>query len=134
MKTKLITGVFLAGILTLACAQSNAPGQTPVKNVSAEDFKTILESDSVVLIDIRTPGEYAQGHIEGASLIDFYGSDFRNQMADLDTTKTLMIYCRSGNRSGKAASMLTHVGFREIVNLQQGIIDWQRSGYSLVRD
>lgn len=87
-----------------------------------------------LLIDIRTPGEYLLGHIEGSFLIDFYAKDYQTNIAKLDTSATVFLYCRSGNRTSKSVAMLSGLGFRKVVNLKNGIIDWQRNGYPLVRD
>ncbi|MCK6599511.1 MAG: rhodanese-like domain-containing protein, partial [Bdellovibrionaceae bacterium] len=64
-----------------------------------------LSQDSVIL-DVRTPDEYLSGHIKGAINIDFYASDFQNQLGKLDKEKDYKVYCRSGNRSSKAVNMM----------------------------
>lgn len=105
-----------------------------VKNVSAEDFNKIIKEGNGQLVDIRTPQEYNAGHIKDAIMIDFYSPEFKNKMAQLDKNKPLYIYCRSGNRSSHATTLLQQFGFKEIVNLKNGIIDWQRMGLKLVAE
>jgi len=87
----------------------------------------------IQLIDIRTPGEYTGGYIEGAININFFDSDFNAQMAKLNKDKELYIYCRSGNRSGKAAKRLKNQGFTKIYDLQGGILNWNRNKLKMVK-
>ncbi|NUM60104.1 MAG: rhodanese-like domain-containing protein [Bdellovibrionaceae bacterium] len=75
-----------------------------------------LSQDSVIL-DVRTPDEYLSGHIKGAINIDFYASDFQNQLGKLDKEKDYKVYCRSGNRSSKAVNMMKNIGFKNVENI-----------------
>jgi phage shock protein E len=77
----------------------------------------------MVLLDIRTPEEFAEGHIAGATNLDFYRADFKDKIAALDPSKTYLIYCRSGNRTRQTAAIAHKAGIKSIV-LEQGIIDW----------
>lgn len=103
-----------------------------IKNVTAIEFNKLITEGNGQLVDIRTPNEFKAGHIEGAVIVDFYSSDYRANLDKLDKSKPIYIYCRSGSRSGKSIGLLKQLGFKEIVNLQRGIIDWQRNGYSLI--
>ncbi len=86
------------------------------------------------MVDVRTLGEYNSGHIQNALLIDFYNPEFYNEMNDtLDKEKPVYVYCRSGNRSGKAAKELEKLGFSKIIDLDGGINSWTRQGLSLER-
>lgn len=81
------------------------------------------------LIDIRTPEELAEtGYIPGAVNIDFYEDDFRSKLGELDKDQPVMLYCRSGNRSGQASDMLLDLGFTEIYDLAGGIVGWNAAG------
>ncbi len=79
------------------------------------------------LIDVRTPEEYAEGHLANAKNIDFYEDGFKDEMATLDADKTMFIYCRSGGRSGKTANMLEGLGFKEVYDLAGGVIGWEKN-------
>ena len=83
------------------------------------------------IIDFRTPEEYATGHLKGAQLINFFDDDFRAQVASLEKDMPTLIYCRSGNRSGQAASVMQELGFRNVFDLQGGILAWQAAGFEL---
>ena len=131
MKRKLYYG-FLLVLLTIGYINLNA--QTAVvKNVIASEFKKIVEKGNGTLVDVRTPAEFNMGHIKGAVLINFYDTNFKSDFNALNKNKPVYIYCRSGNRSSKAVGILKDIGFKEIVNLQYGIIDWQRNGFSLTQ-
>lgn len=82
------------------------------------------------LLDVRTPGEFSGGHIEGAANIAV--ETLRNRLADVPTDQPIVIYCRSGNRSAQAARILADAGFENIYDLG-GIINWERAGYPTVR-
>jgi len=96
-----------------------------VKNLSQQDLDTKLQDESVVLIDVRTSTEVASGYIpEAEYFIDINGANFEQKIAELDTTKTYVIYCRSGARSGRAASYMSRNGFTEVYNLEGGILNY----------
>ncbi|TXB62910.1 rhodanese-like domain-containing protein [Phaeodactylibacter luteus] len=81
----------------------------------------------VQLLDVRTPEEYGAGHIEGATLINFFDADFvERTAAAFDKEKPLMLYCRSGNRSAKATAKLKAAGFKEIIDLKGGYNAWPK--------
>lgn len=90
------------------------------------------KSDKIIL-DVRTAEEFVEGHIPGAVMIDYYKSDFRQQINKLDKTKTVFVYCASGVRSNSAAKILTQSGFTEVYNLQGGMNAWYRSGKPVER-
>jgi|VirMetMinimDraft_7_1064189.scaffolds.fasta_scaffold212853_1 rhodanese-related sulfurtransferase len=96
------------------------------KNLTAEPFKkSMSELENTVLLDVRTPGEVAEGIIEGAIAIDFFANDFQTKISALDKDKNYFIYCRSGNRSGQACQMMDQLGFKSLVNLEGGILAWK---------
>jgi rhodanese-related sulfurtransferase len=97
-----------------------------VKNIIGADVATIVKGKQAIILDVRTPDEMNNGVIEGASLfINLYGGTFDQELAKLDKTKTYIVYCHSGNRSAKAASIMLSKGFTSIYNLQGGITDWK---------
>lgn len=86
------------------------------------------------VLDVRSASEWQNGHLEGATRIDIHGQEFADTAKrTLDPGKPVLIYCRSGVRSAKAAAVLEKVGFREIATLRGGIIAWQDAGATLVR-
>lgn len=112
---------FSIALLGLTSCQTN-PNQTQVQTLKQTDLSQKLAEENVVLMDVRTPEEVAQGSIEGASLfINIYDTDFETQINKLDSTKTYVVYCRSGGRSSKAANLMVKNGFKSVYNLEGGI-------------
>ena len=97
-----------------------------IENVSAEVFTEKINSmknhEDFMIIDVRTPQEFNAGRIKGAVNIDFYSSSFADKLKELDKEKTYFIYCRSGNRSGQTLRGMASMGFKEVYNLEYGII------------
>jgi len=94
-------------------------------NLNGNEFNQAIEQyDSIVLIDVRTEGEYQMGHIPNAELIDLFSPDLQQIIQNLDKEKKYLIYCRSGARSAHICSMLAHMGFSDLSNLYGGLFDW----------
>jgi rhodanese-related sulfurtransferase len=93
----------------------------PYKNVAVDEFMAILSNtENAVLLDVRTPEEIAQGKIDNAIELDFYGENFQDQLKALDSSKTYFIYCRSGSRSANTAAMLNQMGCNKVYNMEGG--------------
>lgn len=98
-------------------------------DISAEDFKQKLEENRGVIIDVRTHGEYSEGHLKEADQqYDYMNGDFQGQLGSLDKNETYYLYCRSGNRSGKAARIMRMQGFENAYNVG-GYEDLITSGF-----
>lgn len=100
-------------------ATATAEG-TVYQRVDNETFKAKLSDPNVVLLDVRTPGETDRGVIDGAMLIDYRSSDFKEKISALDKDKTYLVYCQSGGRSAKACNMMQEMGFKELYELKTG--------------
>jgi len=83
-------------------------------------------------LDVRTPEEFAEGHIDGAILVDFYDDDFAEQLAQLDPDVPYLLYCRSGNRSGQTRAILSELGFTDVADVDGGIVSWTGQGLPTV--
>lgn len=88
--------------------------QSPVAAVRAEGAVDPVEA---VVIDVRTPAEFASGHLEGAINIDVQAPDFTEQISRLDPAGRYLVYCRSGNRSAVAVAMMADMGFGDLTDL-----------------
>lgn len=97
------------------------------KIVDVVTFKNELSNNDIQLVDVRTPKEYNDGHIENAILIDYKSEDFSKKIQELDKEKPVYLYCRSGNRSGKASLILIASGFEEIIDLEGGYLAWSKT-------
>ena len=86
----------------------------------------------LVILDVRTPEEFAEGHIEGAVMVDFYSDTFDAQLAALDPDVPYVVYCRSGNRSGQTITKMEQIGFQSVEDIDGGVVAWADAGLSLV--
>lgn len=119
-----------AGRTTSAVSAADAPA---FGLVSPGDAAVLAEDPEITVVDVRTPEEFADGHVDGAVLIDFYDDDFAEQLAELDPDGTYLLYCRSGNRSGQATAIMTELGYDRVYDLDGGVIAWDGQGQALVR-
>jgi len=123
-----------------SCAQNTAKKNTDTKVAQKQSIVKLISTTNlnlklgdIQLIDVRTPKEYSEGHLKGAVNINFHDDDFIVQMSKLDKDKEIYIYCRSGSRSGRAASKLKEQGFTKIFDLQGGIKNWNAKGLEIVK-
>ncbi|MEZ5018490.1 MAG: thioredoxin [Flavipsychrobacter sp.] len=127
--TKYISRVFipLLAILlsTSACQSQSGNGKTVLS--PAEFLQQLEKKTDATLLDVRTPGEYAEGFIAGAKNVNWNGNDFEQQAAKLDKTRPVFVYCLAGGRSGAAANKLKSMGFKEVYDLNGGMMNWKRS-------
>ena len=103
------------------------------KDISAIEFKKLIDDKKYTVLDIRTIREFNAGHIKDALNIDWYQRTFEAEVQKLDKTKPILIYCHSGNRTGKAKFALLGMGFQEVYNLELGINDWNKNQLELVK-
>lgn len=125
---------FLATALLSLMSMGGAPaaGVDPLPDtVDAATVIALQGRDDVVLIDVREPEEYRAGHIPGITLIPM--KEVPNRLAEIPEDKTVILSCRSGNRSGQVAEFLRQQGYRSVHNLQGGILAWQAAGYPVAR-
>lgn len=106
-----------------ASSSTEAPAYI-FKDIDVNEFKSKMGDENIVILDVRTPGETAEGMIEGAIEIDYRGSEFAEKINQLDKEKTYLVYCKSGGRSGQACQMMKKAGFREFYNLDGGYTAW----------
>ncbi len=123
----LSVSLVIAVALTGGCAQVQI-----IEDITPQEAFTLIQNNrnnpDFVIIDVRTPEEFADGHIENALNIDYYSEIFRDELNKLDKNKTYLVYCRSGGRSGNALNIMKELNFREVYNISGGIIDWKAAG------
>jgi thioredoxin 1 len=127
MKKIMIIGISLLSLGFSACSQSaeenvavSDSAQT-IKRVNKEEFKAYLEENPTAqLIDVRTPGEYANGTIGQAKNIDFNSASFQTEIEKLDKTEPVLIFCMSGGRSARALKVMDELGFSYVLELAGG--------------
>ena len=86
-----------------------------------------------VILDVRTPSEYGEGHIQNAINIDFYAPTFREDISKLNRNNTYLVYCRTGNRSKQAIDVMKELIFKDVYHMFEGIVGWTNSGYPTVK-
>lgn len=119
-------------ISSISCTRTAVQAQSGKLNPT--EFESMLTKDKTVqLVDVRTPEEYAAGHIEGARLIDFYDADFAARIGQLDKNKPVMVYCAAGGRSASAAEQLNKMGFKKVYDLAGGMRAWRAAGKKAVQ-
>lgn len=134
---KFILPVFAFALAVSSCGTDktstqtteSTASQTTVINLTAKEFSE--KSPSGTVIDVRTPGEVAQGKIENAVVIDFYQPDFLDQVSKISKDQEIYLYCAVGARSEEAARMLVQQGYTKVYHLQGGIQAWQQNGYPI---
>ena len=118
-----------AGILVLTGCSSN---KSAVTNLNVAEFSVKSQEAGVITLDVRTPGEFSQGHISGAINIDVEAGTFDNAVSKLDKSKSYAVYCHTGRRSGIATGEMKKLGFVHLFNLQNGLSDWISQGMPVV--
>jgi len=126
---RILTLLALLGVLVVTgCSASGSAVQT----LDPQAFLTSASQPNVTVIDVRTPQEFAAGHLPGAVNIDVEAPDFAGQIQRLDVQGTFAVYCHSGRRSAIAADAMAQAGFTHIINLQGGLADLQSAGGAVV--
>ncbi len=122
MSKTLLLSLLIIAFLAYKYYTANHP--KGYQHLDAAGFKEKLSQPNVVVLDVRTKEEMAQGRIKGATNLDFYASDFGAKLDKLQKDKTYLVYCRSGNRSARACSLLAKKGYESIYNLKGGYLNW----------
>ena len=107
-------------------------GAEATDNLGAQDFQAKTQEAGVVTLDVRTPDEFAGGHLVNALNIDVEGATFDSELSKLDKDATYAVYCRSGRRSSVAIDRMKDAGFTNVVNMNAGILELQAAGLPLV--
>ncbi len=126
---KVVTLIIAAALALSGCSSTSSPS---VEHLNSAAFAEKIVETDVVILDVRTPGEFSEDHIKGAINIDVEGASFDSEIANLDKTKSYAVYCRSGRRSIIAVDKMANAGFDLLFNLENGINDWIANGLSLV--
>jgi rhodanese-related sulfurtransferase len=125
-KSRVVAMVIAIGVaLGLALSGCSSSGSTSPQ-LGIEDFAAKSAEAGVVVLDVRTPAEFAN-----AINIDFQSGNFEAEISALDKTATYAVYCRSGNRSGQAVKVMADLGFTNLYDMDGGVIDWAAAGKPL---
>lgn len=123
-----IASIFLL-LLVHSCKEDDAKGE--IKLVTPDEMQSLIQSEDVQLVDVRTSAEYREGFIEHSQNIDFNSPTFDEDISKLDKSKPVMLYCKSGGRSAKCGEKLLEAGFVKIYDLEGGITQWKFQGLEI---
>ena len=120
-----LSALFISGVLMVfGCSKTQT--QDAKNLLSSQEFSNSISSiQDKIILDVRTPAEYSSGHIQDAINIDWNNGDFEQKTSSIDKNKTIMVYCLSGGRSSAAASYLRSAGYRDIKELDGGMMSWR---------
>ncbi len=110
----------------MALAQTNGTSLAP------RPFGKLMQKNHVLVVDVRTPQEFAQGHLEGAANIDWLGGSLLTDLSAIDRAAPVLLYCGKGQRSAAAKAALVEAGFPRVYDLQGGMEAWQREGKTVI--
>ena len=110
-----------------------APATKRFRNVDVAEWETLRKDAKVVVLDVRTTEEYADGHMQGAINLDIRGGKFAETLAGLDKSKTYLVHCAVGGRSAKACGQMDSLKFEKVLNLSGGITAWEAAGHKPVK-
>ena len=110
---------------------------SPIMDVTVEQAQKLMQQRAgrkdFVVLDVRTPGEFREGHLAGAVNVDFLASDFAARLTAMERGKSYLVYCRTGNRSTKAVHTMEQLRFRSVYHMGDGIMGWEKKGLALSR-
>lgn len=127
MKKYILFSLIIFGLTACQSAESQTDPSKVTRDIDQTEMALLAERPGAIIVDVRTPEEVAQGAIEGAVFINFYDEDFMQQAeAKLPKNQPIIIYCKSGGRSGQAMSKLSEAGWQEVYNLEGGYSNYSK--------
>jgi len=134
----LLGSLFAWVVLTSGCIllRPLEPSDQVIENITVKEAFDLIQANKdnpdFVILDVRTPEEFASGHIENAINLDFLSETFRKDLDQLDKSKTYLMHCRSGARSVQALSVMEELSFLEVYHMPDGILGWEAEGFPTV--
>ncbi len=125
--------VMVTFVLEPTIAQNLPPEQGNYVNLKPAPFKKELANQKGIVLDVRTPAEYAKGHLPNAINLNYLDPGFKQAIKELKPNQPYFIYCAVGGRSAKACAQLKNTGLNKIYNLEGGITAWQQAGQIIIK-
>lgn len=126
--------IAVAGVLAVLALAGCGTAASAVQTVDPQSFLSTASQSGAVVIDVRTPEEFAAGHLPNAVNVNVEGPTFDTQIASLDKGATYAVYCRSGRRSAVATDAMATAGFTSVYNLDGGLDDLAAAGATVVTE
>lgn len=120
-------------VLPATLAEETPALKSVVRHAKPAEAAKLLATNQILVLDIRTPNEFASGHIAGATNINYLSSDFPDRLAQLDRSKIYLLHCAVGGRSTNALPKLARLGFTNVIHLDGGFKAWQAAGNPVVK-
>ncbi len=117
----------------VATPPNQSTPKNPVKLVDVGQAEKLIADKRVVILDVRTPSEFAAGHLAGATNLDFHGSDFQSRLDHLDKRQSYLVHCAAGGRSARAGALMSGLDFTSVYDLKGGLNAWQKAGKPVVK-
>jgi phage shock protein E len=134
-QTQVLLGVLVVGGLTglfwaqrARAAETAPPPSSAPKKITLAEFERLRVDTNYVVVDVRTPNEFAAGHVPGAVNIEWTSRDFEKTVARLDKAKPCLVHCASGFRSARAVGKMRQLGFQDLYDFSGGWSEWKKSG------
>ncbi|XUW99365.1 MAG: rhodanese-like domain-containing protein [Dehalogenimonas sp.] len=132
----MMTVAVMATIVGCAVSSSDTAPNQIIRKISVFEASTLIQANTgkadFMLLDVRTPSEFSQGHLAGAINIDYNAGNFQSEVGKLDRNKRYLVYCRTSNRSGLAVDIMRELGFTEVYDIDGGTEAWLAAGYPVV--
>ena len=123
--------LFIVLFTSITIFSCNGQHSKNIETIAPEAFaKKISKTPKPQILDVRTPEEFASEHIDNATNVNWLGTDFVSDAEKFDKSKPVFVYCKSGGRSAKASAKLAELGFKNIYNLEGGMMKWNAAGLS----
>ena len=121
--------ILLVAFTIFSCSLIN---NESINQMNSDELIEFIELNDAILVDVRTEDEYNSGYIENSLNIDYFSNAFSVNADKLDKSTPIILYCRSGKRSSMSANKISKLGFKEIYNLEGGILEWIEEGNAVV--
>jgi rhodanese-related sulfurtransferase len=121
--------IFIFITLNIACGQ----GESKYNNISADSMKTSIGKKDIIILDVRSKKEFAEGHIPGAVNLNIHDENFEAALDTMNKEIRYDVYCRSGNRSGDAVEIMKKKNFKKVNHFDGGILEWKEKEYEIVK-
>ncbi|MFM7218062.1 MAG: rhodanese-like domain-containing protein [Bacteroidota bacterium] len=131
LKRLLVFAFLIGAVQGVSCQQPTADG---VRHADPAEFRKLSKGADVVILDVRTPQEFSEGHLTGARNLDFSSEGFSASLPGMDKNTPYLVYCKSGRRSAMAASQMKDAGFKNVTDLKGGITAWQEARLPVERN
>jgi rhodanese-related sulfurtransferase len=116
-----------------AAPPNQSTPKNPVKLVDVAQAEKLIAAKTVVILDVRTPSEFAAGHLAGATNLDIHSRDFQSRLEHLDKRQSYLVHCAVGMRSARAAALMSGLDFKSVYDLKGGLDAWHKAGKPVVK-